>query len=56
MAFAHEFEHLPGGQHSRHMPKKLGNPQYVFARGYISKDDSRGTLMVNGETGTTTPG
>ncbi|ATF95378.1 hypothetical protein [Cedecea neteri] len=56
MVFAHEFGHLLGGLHSRHMQKKgLGNPQYDFARGYISKDGSWGTLMANGETGTTIP-
>jgi hypothetical protein len=56
MVFAHEFGHLLGGQHSRHMQKRgLGKPQYDFARGYISKDGSWGTLMANGETGTTIP-
>lgn len=56
MVFAHEFGHLLGGQHSRHMQKDgLGNPQYDFARGYVSKDRSWGTLMANDETGTTIP-
>jgi len=34
---------------------KTGKRRYGFARGYISKDDSRGTLMVNGKTDATIP-
>lgn len=56
IVFAHEFGHLLGGQHSRHMQKAgVGDPQYDFARGYVSKDGSWGTLMASGETGTTIP-
>jgi len=56
MVFAHEFGHLLGGQHSRNRQKTgVGNLQYDFARGYVSKNGSWGTLMANGETHTTIP-
>lgn len=45
--FVHELGHLLGGQHSRVLQSDIVlDPAYDFARGYVSPDGLRGTVMA----------